>query len=110
MAETASTRFEMRAGNDWLRKLDGWRRDQADLPPRAEAIRRLVELGLQVSAFQIGDMVTTDDGRSGTIVDMEDVSLRIARVDFNSLYDELSQDGEAVPFSKLYLEHRNGAD
>jgi hypothetical protein len=27
--------------------LDGWRRKQADLPSRAEAIRRLVELGLK---------------------------------------------------------------
>jgi hypothetical protein len=28
--------------------LDDWRREQADLPSRAEAIRRLVELGLKV--------------------------------------------------------------
>jgi hypothetical protein len=27
--------------------LDDWRRKQADLPSRAEAIRRLVELGLK---------------------------------------------------------------
>ena len=26
--------------------LDNWRREQSDLPSRAEAIRRLVELGL----------------------------------------------------------------
>jgi len=27
--------------------LDGWRRKQSDLPSRAEAIRRLIELGLK---------------------------------------------------------------
>jgi hypothetical protein len=29
-----------------LKSIDEWRRNQADLPNRAEAIRRLVELGL----------------------------------------------------------------
>lgn len=46
MAEPQSTRFEMRAPNEWLRKVDEWRRQQPDIPPRAEAIRRLVERGL----------------------------------------------------------------
>lgn len=30
--------------------IDDWRRQQADLPSRAEAIRRLVELGLKAKA------------------------------------------------------------
>lgn len=30
----------------WIDKIDAWRRVQADLPPRAEAIRRLVDKGL----------------------------------------------------------------
>lgn len=42
--------FQMRASEEWLRKLDDWRRTQPDIPARAEAIRRLVELGLQVNA------------------------------------------------------------
>lgn len=29
----------------FLRNLDEWRRKQPDLPPRAEAIRRLIEIG-----------------------------------------------------------------
>jgi hypothetical protein len=29
-----------------LKTIDGWRRKQADLPGRPEAIRRLVEMGL----------------------------------------------------------------
>jgi hypothetical protein len=49
MDETGSTRFEMRAPNQWLRKVDEWRRQQPDLPPRAEAIRRLVDKGLDAS-------------------------------------------------------------
>ena len=41
------TRFEMRASADWLKFVDDWRRKQPDLPPRAETIRRLVDLGLK---------------------------------------------------------------
>jgi uncharacterized protein len=43
-------RFEMRVPEGFLRKIDEWRRKQEDLPPRAEAIRRLVELGLKAKA------------------------------------------------------------
>ena len=32
---------------DMAKRLDDWRRDQSDLPGRPEAVRRLVELGLQ---------------------------------------------------------------
>jgi hypothetical protein len=39
-------RFEMRIPVSFLTSIDEWRRKQADLPARAEAIRRLVELGL----------------------------------------------------------------
>ena len=45
----ASERFEMRIPSDWLAKVDDWRRQQDDLPSRAEAIRRLVDLGLAAS-------------------------------------------------------------
>jgi hypothetical protein len=41
-------RFEMRVPASFLKMVDDWRRKQEDLPPRAEAIRRLVELGLKV--------------------------------------------------------------
>lgn len=39
--------FQMRASDDWLKKLDDWRRKQPDIPARAEAIRRLVEKGIE---------------------------------------------------------------
>ena len=41
--DTPSTRFEMRAPKTWLARVDDWRRSQPDIPPRAEAIRRLVD-------------------------------------------------------------------
>ena len=36
--------FQMRVSEDFLRTVDDWRRSEADLPSRAEAIRRMVEL------------------------------------------------------------------
>ncbi|WIA56561.1 hypothetical protein N6H05_01665 [Sphingobium sp. WTD-1] len=44
--ESGSARFEMRAPKSWLARVDDWRRQQPELPPRAEAIRRLVDKGL----------------------------------------------------------------
>jgi hypothetical protein len=40
----------VRVQPDMAKALDDWRRKQADLPGRPEAIRRLVELGLKVRA------------------------------------------------------------
>jgi predicted component of type VI protein secretion system len=37
----------VRVQPDMTKLLDDWRRNQADLPSRPEAIRRLVELGLK---------------------------------------------------------------
>lgn len=34
--------FQFRTTKQWLRELDNWRREQEDIPSRAEAIRRLV--------------------------------------------------------------------
>jgi uncharacterized protein len=45
-----SERFEMRLSVELLRRIDEWRRAQSDLPSRAEAIRRLIELGLKAAA------------------------------------------------------------
>lgn len=39
-------RFEMKAPSDWFDRVDQWRAKQPGLPPRAEAIRRLVEKAL----------------------------------------------------------------
>lgn len=42
--------FQMRASEAFLKALDDWRRKQSDLPSRAEAIRRLVEIGIKADA------------------------------------------------------------
>ena len=39
-------RFEMRLDPETLKKVDNWRSNQPDLPSRAEAVRRLMEIGL----------------------------------------------------------------
>jgi hypothetical protein len=38
----------MRVSEDFLRTVDDWRRYQIDLPSRAEAIRRMVELAAKM--------------------------------------------------------------
>jgi len=42
--------FQMRASGEFLKKIDDWRRKQTDIPGRAEAIRRLVEIALQTES------------------------------------------------------------
>ena len=48
-AQAMTERFEMRLGPSVLERLDSWRVGQSDLPSRAEAVRRLVEVGLSSS-------------------------------------------------------------
>jgi hypothetical protein len=40
--------FQMRVSEEFLRTVDDWRRGQTDLPSRAEAIRRMVELAAKM--------------------------------------------------------------
>jgi hypothetical protein len=40
--------FQMRLSDEFLDRVDQWRRKQADLPSRAEAIRRLTTAMLQI--------------------------------------------------------------
>jgi hypothetical protein len=42
-------RINMVASAAWIKKIDDWRRQQSDLPNISEAIRRLVEIGLEAS-------------------------------------------------------------
>jgi hypothetical protein len=43
-------RLLMRVSKDFLESVDEWRRKEADLPGRTEAVRRLVQLGIGASA------------------------------------------------------------
>lgn len=47
--EDETKRLNMVVPGSWARKIDDWRRQQPDLPNISEAIRRLVELGLEAS-------------------------------------------------------------
>lgn len=38
--------LQMRASDDFIRTIDDWRRVQPDIPARAEAIRRLINMGI----------------------------------------------------------------
>lgn len=38
--------YQIRLSTSFWKKVDEWRRQQEEIPPRAEAIRRLVEAGL----------------------------------------------------------------
>ena len=42
-------RINMVASAAWIKKIDDWRRQQSDLPNISEAIRRLVDIGLEAS-------------------------------------------------------------
>ena len=48
MPQEKDRSFQMRVTDDWLKQIDEWRRDQPDLPGRAEAVRRLIAIGLSI--------------------------------------------------------------
>jgi hypothetical protein len=49
-----SKAINVRMAVDAIKSLDAWRREQDDLPGRPEAIRRLVEIGLEVRSKKGG--------------------------------------------------------
>ena len=51
--ELKSSRFIMSVEPSFIARLDKWRRKQEDMPSRAEAVRRLTDLGL--SADELAD-------------------------------------------------------
>lgn len=61
MSHDKSLPFQMRVTPAWLEEIDDWRRTQKDLPSRAEAIRRLVEMGLRFG-INVGAKINTPKG------------------------------------------------
>jgi hypothetical protein len=47
--ERKPSRFELRLPPELGDEIDDWRRKQPDIPPRAEAARRLIEFGLKAA-------------------------------------------------------------
>ncbi|MCU1229554.1 MAG: hypothetical protein JWO97_2438, partial [Acidobacteria bacterium] len=80
-------RFELRVDEETLERIDRWRRVQDDVPSRAEATRRLIELGLASSA-------STDDDKTVRFSDGE----RLLMLMMRDLYKRLKvDDGEINP-------------
>jgi hypothetical protein len=44
------SRFEMRMDIETLELIEGWRREQASIPSRAEAIRKLIRAGITANS------------------------------------------------------------
>lgn len=82
----------MRVSPEWLDKIDDWRRSQADLPSRAEAIRRLVAMGLRFSLVP-GDRVSTPSGRATV--------KRILPAIGQAVVETKNGDGHSFPLSEL---------
>jgi uncharacterized protein YfbU (UPF0304 family) len=57
MNQNKTERFEMRLDQAKINQVDAWRSEQGDMPSRSEAVRRLIEAGLDVqnSPVRIGD-------------------------------------------------------
>lgn len=70
---TKTERFEMRMDEDILVRIDRWRADQNDLPSRAEASRRLIELGLTSSGDTTDETVRFSDGERLLLLMMRDI-------------------------------------
>ena len=66
-------RFEMRFDSDTLRRVEAWRREQPDLPSRAEAVRRLVNAG--IATLGEGRDVRLSDGEKLIIWMLRDLYL-----------------------------------
>ena len=48
-------RFEMRLDEETLERIERWRAEQSDIPSRAEAVRRLLDIGLSKAGVNISD-------------------------------------------------------
>ncbi len=77
-----SERFEMRMDEETLARVDGWRREQEDVPSRAEAMRRLIERGLSQSTT---DAVEISDGEKLILMMLRDIykHVKITNGDIN---------------------------
>ena len=58
--DARASRFELRLPPGLGQEIDEWRRSQPDLPSRAEAARRLIELGLENSRLRPTTKVGAD--------------------------------------------------
>lgn len=68
MALQNDKQFQMRVSDEFLKTLDEWRRQQDDLPPRAEAIRRLISAGMYEPLLLQLIAIATKAAESGVVL------------------------------------------
>ncbi len=75
-------RFEMRVDEDLLARVDEWRGRQDKIPSRAEAMRRLAEIGLSHGAHRTPSL---SDGEKLVLLALRDIGqhLKIKNADLN---------------------------
>ena len=86
--------FQMRVSAEFLKTIDDWRGGQTDQPPRAEAIRRLVERGMGRSG---GIQQRAVGGRKATVAHVGKFELVV--------FDD---DGEARLTTRATAKQRKG--
>lgn len=99
-SEEKTETFNMRVSPAFLRMIDEWRRQQTDLPSRAEAIRRLVVLGLlpwQDIIEQLKDTLETarSEGRVPTEEDVDEIGTALINFETQELDPLAEQAGIA---------------
>ena len=81
-------RFEMRIDEEQLARIDAWAAEQSDQPPRAEAVRRLVDLGLSAGSKRA---VRFSDGEKMLMLMMRDLYKHLGLKDGESDPEFLAQ-------------------
>lgn len=81
-------RFEMRIDEDQLARIDTWASEQSDGPVRAEAVRRLIDLGLSAGSQRA---VRFSDGEKMLILMMRDLYRHLKLKDGESDPDFLAK-------------------
>ena len=107
-------RFEMRLDEDVLTRVDNWRAAQSDVPSRAEAMRRLVDLGLAHSSEKT---TRFSDGEKLLIVMLRDLykHLKVSHgeIDPDFISDVISGGHYWAPrweLSGLFHDHEDAPD
>lgn len=85
---TKMERFEMRIDEDQLARIDTWASEQSDGPVRAEAVRRLIDLGLSAGSQRA---VRFSDGEKMLILMMRDLYRHLKLKDGESDPDFLAK-------------------
>ncbi len=49
MSDGQTKTFQMRVNEEFMRSIDRWRAQQPDVPPRAEAVRRMIAIAIEAT-------------------------------------------------------------